>query len=386
MNESERPIRFIVSDKPESNPDWKRLLAADRIAVDTESDPYHRYFEKVCLIQISTWDEDFIYDPLEAGFAPALRDLLSDSARGQVLHGADYDVRALKQAFGLSFGNLFDTALAAQFLGMRNTGLKSLLEAELDIVIDKGEQRSDWGQRPLTEAQIAYARQDTRYLLPLAAALEEKLRGKGRYAWFQEECVLLRDRPPVEKTFDPESWRRIKGAADLKSRGRRALRAAFLWREEVAKAADKPPFRIARSDQLLRLARGIDREGPRILARLKRLEFLPKDIDRTALGHAVAEGLEGPDPGERRKPSPSGTPPRTAHSPASKARLAKLREGRTAWASDLDLDPGFLVSSAVLDQVARSAPETLDQLASVTGMTAWRVEAVGSKIMEALRL
>lgn len=122
-----------------------------------------------------------------------------------------------------------------------------------------------------------------------------------------------------------------------------------------------------------------------MLARLKRLEFLPKDIDRVALGHAVAEGLERPDPGERRKPSPSGTP-RTPHTPASKARLAKLRDGRAIWANDLDLDPGFLVSSALLDDVARAAPETLDQLASVTGMTAWRVEAVGAKIMEALRL
>ena len=385
MNETPRPVRFLIWGKAANEADWRRLEAADRLAIDTESDPFHRYFEKVCLIQISTDDADYLYDPLEVGLAEPLRALLSEPRRTLVLHGADYDVRTLKQSFSLTLGTLFDTALAAQFLGKSNTGLKSLLESELQIEIDKGEQRSDWGRRPLTDAQISYARQDTRYLLALAAHLQSELEDLGRLSWLTEECELLRHRMPVEKTFDPETWRKVKRASELSAAGRRALRAAYIWREEAAQEADKPPFRIARNDQLFRLARAIDSRGPRVLARLKQLEFLPKDIDRAALGHAIAEGLGGPDPGERRRPSPSGTP-RVPHSPESKERLARLRAARATWAEQLGLDPGFLVSSALLDQVARDAPESLNQLANVTGMTSWRIEAVGSKIMEALRL
>jgi len=385
MVEPQRSVRFLSWGKPEAEADWQRLVQATRIAVDTESDPFHRYFEKVCLIQISTESEDFIYDPLVHGLVEPLRRVLTDRERIVVLHGGDYDVRTLKQSFQLTLGRVFDTALAAQFLGMRNTGLKALLEAELDIVIDKGEQRSDWGQRPLTEAQVAYARQDTMYLLPLANRLNERLQEIGRKTWHEEECARLRERLPVEKIFDPESWRKVKGAQALGGRGRRVLQAAFVWREDAARAADKPPFRIARNDQLFRLAKAIDTQGPRVLARLKRLEFLPKGIDRTALGLAVATGLEGPDPGERRKPSPSGTP-RVPHSQVSKERLSRLRAGRTEWANKLGLDPGFLVSSALLDQVARIAPQSVDELAGVTGMTAWRIEAIGAQIMETLRL
>ncbi len=388
MNETTRPVRFLDPGKSEtdaSDGDWSRLADARRLAVDTEADAFHRYFEKVCLIQLSVEDADYLYDPLERGLVPSLRNILADEGRTLVLHGGDYDVRSLKQSFGLTLGTLFDTALAAQFLGMKNTGLKAVLEAELGVVIDKGEQRSDWAQRPLSDAQVAYAREDTMHLLPLATVLERRLGDVGRLHWHREECALLRQREPTEKAFDPEAWRKVKGASDLAAAGRRALRAAFVWREQAARDADKPPFRIARNDQLLRLSRAIDKRGPRILARLKALEFLPKDIDRAALGHAIADGLGGPDPGERRRPSPSGTP-RAAHSPASKERLARLRAERTTWARDLGMDPGFLVSSAVLDQVSRVSPASLDQLASVTGMTSWRIEAVGSRIMETLRL
>ncbi len=383
--ETARPVRFLFGGMPACEEDWQRVEAAPRLAVDTESDPFHRYFEKVCLIQISTVEVDFIYDPLEVGLIGRLRTVLADEQRCLVLHGADYDVRTLKQSFDLQLGSIFDTSVAAQFLGMRSTGLKSLLEAELGIAIDKGEQRSDWGQRPLTEAQLAYARQDTMHLLPLAHRLEARLREIDRFDWFREECELLRERPPVEKTFDSEGWRRLRGAAELGGRGRRVLRAGFIWRENAARTADKPPFRIIRNDQLIRLARAVDAQGPRTLGRLKRLDYLPKGIDRAALGHALADGLEGPDPGERRRPSPSGTP-RTPHSATSKERLAKLRAERENWARDLGLDAGFLVSSSLLDQVARAAPESLDQLANVTGMTSWRIAAVGSRIMETLRL
>ena len=165
-----RPFSFL---DPKDSEALDHIRAEPWLALDTESDPFHRYFERVCLIQLSTRTRDFVFDPLEfEGIPGVLADIVGDVARTVVLHGAESDVRALKQSFRLTVGTIFDTQLAARFLGKEKTGLKDLLDVELGVKIDKGEQRSNWGRRPLTESQIAYARQDTRHLLPLAERLE----------------------------------------------------------------------------------------------------------------------------------------------------------------------------------------------------------------------
>lgn len=372
----------------EEDETFERLAGHARLAVDTESDPFHRYFERVCLVQMSTPDgEDLFFDPLEAGgtLPAGIRRLLEGAGPELVLHGAESDVRAIKQSFGLTLGPLFDTQLAAQFLGRPKTGLKDLLELELGVVIDKGAQRSDWGARPLTDEQLAYARQDSAHLLALAERLEAELEAIGRRAWHREECALARTVEPTEKRFDPESWRKIKGSRDLKARGRRALAAAVAWRDEEARRRDLPAFRVVRSEALVRLARGLDKGGEKALSGLMNGRILPKSLDHMGLESAIRVGLEGGDPGKNRPPKPAAER-RAPKSAEAKARLEGLKKGRAQWAEALGMDPGFLLPASLLERVAREVPEGVAELSEIEGITEWRSHALGERILDALAL
>jgi ribonuclease D len=386
----ERPLRFLDAEAEEFNSFLDSLASEPRLALDLESDPYHRYFEKVCLLQISTPSADYFFDPLAFGMPEALHRLLSDSDRLLVLHGADYDVRALKKGFDLSLGRLFDTSIAAQILGLPEIGLKPLLEKELGIIIDKGEQRSDWSKRPLTASQLEYARQDSRHLLPLSERLREKLDAAGRTAWVEEECALLRRRSPIEKKFDPEEWKNVKGAKALGEIGRKVLRAAFVWREDVAQMQDVPPFRIMRNDVLLRLAQWLQRDR-RQVRRLDRIRFLP-ELDLDSLSRALETAISAEDPLSSEQAKHAADQPKAPKKgephldKEARARLDRLRSRRAEWSSLLKIDAGFLISGTVLRRVASTNPQNVNELAQIEGMTDWRIGALGSQILEALRL
>jgi ribonuclease D len=380
----ERPLRFLDAKAEDFTVLLDSLASEPKLALDLESDPYHRYYEKVCLLQISTPSADYFFDPLAVGMPDALHRLLSDSGRLIVLHGADYDVRALKKGFQLELGRLFDTSIAAQILGLEEIGLKALLEKELGILIDKGEQRSDWAKRPLSESQLDYARQDSRYLLPLAERLVEKLEAAGRLKWVEEECALLRRRSPIEKVFDPEDWKNVKGAKQLGPIGKKILKTAFLWREAKAQVEDVPPFRIMRNDVLLRLAQWIQRDR-RQVRRLDHLRFMPQRPDLAQLGEALAAELASDDPPEESIP----LAPRRDEAPLDKdgrSRLDRLRARRAEWSASLKIDAGFLISGSVLRRIASRNPKNANELAEIEGMTDWRIDALGGLILRALQL
>src|SRR3954469_16605168 len=146
------------------------LQAASWVSVDTEADSLHAYPEKVCLIQISTTEGDRLVDPLaEMDINPLLDSL---AGRELIFHAADYDLRLLRKHHDFTPSEIFDTMLASRLLGERQFGLGSLVEKYLGVKLDKGPQKADWAQRPLTARMEEYARNDTRHL----KTLEEKLR------------------------------------------------------------------------------------------------------------------------------------------------------------------------------------------------------------------
>ena len=143
-----------------------KLRAAKWLALDTEADSLHAYPEKVCLIQISTTDGDRLVDPLaKINLDPLLEAL---NAHELIMHGADYDLRLLRKHHEFTPSAIFDTMLAARLIGEVQFGLSSLVEKFLGVKLDKGSQKADWARRPLTEKMETYARNDTRYLQPLA--------------------------------------------------------------------------------------------------------------------------------------------------------------------------------------------------------------------------
>jgi ribonuclease D len=233
-----------------------RLAAALRaepiVAIDTESNSFHAYKERVCLIQISVSGQDWIVDPLATEVAP-LGEVLCDG-RETVLHGADYDVRCLKRDFGWALPNLFDTMVASRRLGVVGLGLSALVEARFGIRLSKAHQRSDWGRRPLSADQLAYAALDTHYLLRLREVLVAELEAKGLTAAAREDFRRIAAASPHERVFDPEGWRRLKGARALDERARRLLRALWIAREARAEALGRPPFKVLGEQAMLEIA------------------------------------------------------------------------------------------------------------------------------------
>jgi ribonuclease D len=231
-----------------------RALAGEpAIAVDTESNSFHVYRERVCLIQISTRAADYVVDPLATDPRP-LGPVLA-AARAVVLHGADYDVRCLKREYGFTVPGLFDTMAAARRLGRAGLGLSALVEQQFGVRLVKGFQRSDWGRRPLTPEQVGYAALDTHFLLPLYDVLASELAARGAAAAAGEEFARIAAVEPRPKVFDPDGWRRLKAVRELDAGARAVLRALWIAREERASALDRPPFKVMPESALLEVAR-----------------------------------------------------------------------------------------------------------------------------------
>lgn len=283
-----RLSRFVNTD--EGLAELLRCLSGETtIALDTESNSFHAYFERVCLIQISTRDRDYALDPFRVDPKP-LASLFADPRVEIVLHAADYDVRSLKRDFGFRFARLFDTMLAARLLGRPQVGLAALVREHFGMQLAKEYQRSDWGRRPLSADQIAYAYRDTRYLLALRDLLAAELAEHGRMA----EARAMFDKQaacePRPRRFDADGFWRIRGVRALDPASRAVVRALYLLREERARAANRPPFKVFGDDALLELARARPRTC-NDLARVKGLGALTVRRDGEVIVATIAEAL-----------------------------------------------------------------------------------------------
>jgi ribonuclease D len=237
----------------------RRLEGEPRVALDTESNSFHAYRERVCLLQISVPGEDFIVDPLAVDVRP-LGPVLGGE-RELVLHGADYDVRCLRREFGWDLGRIFDTMAAARRLGMKELGLAALVREQFGVRLSKEHQRADWARRPLGRDQLRYAALDTHFLLPLHAILDASLGERGAAAEARREFDRIAAARAHERVFDPEGWRKLRGARELDPAGKRTLRALWIAREERAAAVDRPPFKVIPESSMVELARGRPRDA-----------------------------------------------------------------------------------------------------------------------------
>ncbi|HUK66868.1 MAG TPA: ribonuclease D [Anaeromyxobacteraceae bacterium] len=269
----------------------RALIFEPLIALDTESNSLHVYRERVCLIQLSTRQGDFVLDPLRADprpLGPALA-----RAGTVVLHGADYDVRCLKREYGIQLPGLFDTMAAARRLGRPALGLKALVEHHFGVALSKDFQRSDWGRRPLSAEQVRYAALDTHFLLPLYELLKSELASRSLLEPAREEFSRIAGAEPRPKIFDPEGWRHIKGAMRLDVAGRAVLRALWAAREERAMALDRPPFKIMGEATMVEVAAKRPREERELL----RISGVSPVVLRR-MGDALLSALEAAARGE----------------------------------------------------------------------------------------
>jgi ribonuclease D len=284
VDRSRPPPPTLVADPSALAALVERLRAEPVVAVDTESNSFHVYRERICLLQISTRAADFIVDPIAVDAAP-LGAVLCDG-RETVFHGADYDVRCMKREYGWALPRLFDTMAAARRLGRSGLGLSALVEATFGVRLSKSNQRSDWGRRPLSREQIAYAALDTHFLLPLRDLLASELDAKGALDEAQGEFRRIAAAEPRERVFDREGWRRLKGSRELDPAGRQVLAALWVAREEQARASDRPPFKVIAEPTLVEIARRRPRGAPE----LERLPGVTPSVMRR-MGEAILAAI-----------------------------------------------------------------------------------------------
>lgn len=350
----------------------------DMLALDTEGASYHRFVDRIYLLQLSTREQSAILDPLPIGTPAGLGRLLESPEVEVVFHDADYDLRLLQQDYGWVTRNIFDTRIAAQLLGLKAFGLAALLERYFDVKLDKKHQRADWSMRPLTQDMLDYAAQDTLNLLALRDRLKDELVRAGRWHWAQEEFGLLEGTRWAAE--DPAmGFMRMKGARDLNRRELAVLRELVPWRDQIAQRSDKATFRVIGNEQLLAIAK----EQPTTKGELGRIKGVPRGvIDRNGddLLAAVARGMAVPDAELPRFPKA----PRWDRDPDFDARASALKTVRDAAAQRLELDPGVLGARDRLEAVARRNPATMDELREVKELRRWQVEVMGEDFLKAL--
>jgi ribonuclease D len=348
------------------------------IAVDTEGASFHRFIDRIYLLQITTRERSAIIDPLPIGMPKGLGEILQDPKVEVVFHDADYDLRLLHQDYGWHVNNIFDTRIAAQLLGIKAFGLAALLDQFFGVKLDKKHQRADWSLRPLPPGMLDYAAQDTKYLLDLRDELHSRLEKLGRLSWAEEEFARL-EGTKWEEDDASQSFLRIKGARDLTRRELALLRELVPWRDSVAKEVDRATFRVMGNEVLLEIAR----TAPKSVKELSTLKGMPRGIlDRgaAAILGAVQRGLEVAEEHLPRFPRA----PKWDREEDFDDRVSKLKAVRDAAAARLNLDPGVLCSREKLEAIARKKPSNTSDLADVPGLRKWQIAEMGKDFITAL--
>ncbi len=368
----------LYLDKPEA---VERFLTdisdVKELALDTEGASFHRFLDRIYLLQISTRDRGAIIDPLPIGSPAKLGALLESSSVEVVFHDADYDLRLLHQDYGWHVTNIFDTRIASQLLGIKSFGLAALLEQFFDVKLDKKHQRADWSMRPLTPDMLEYAAQDTRYLLQLKDHMTGELERRGRLHWAEEEFARLEGtRWEAEESM--EGFLRLKGARDLTRSELAVLREVANWRDTVAAQLDRATFRVMGNEVLLELSR----RAPRSVSELGAIKGMPRGMLERAgsdIVAAIRRGLEVPEAELPRFPRGQ----RWNKDRDFDDKVSRLKSVRDDAAKRLELDPGVLCSRERLESIARSNARSVEELAGVPDLRRWQIEAMGAGIISA---
>ncbi len=231
-----------------------RLARADRIGIDTEFVSEDTFRPELCLIQVATESELAVIDPYRCGDLNAFWNMLADGDHVTIVHAAREELNFALNSCHRPPANLFDTQLAAGFCSPEYpSSYGSVVTRFVNARPAKGEQRTDWRRRPLTDEQIDYALEDVRYLLPLYDSLQKKLKKFNRLDWLAEE--MERWLAEVQDSRDCPRWRRVSGVGNLSPRNLAIVRELWMWRRAEAERKDLPPRRVLRDDLIVELAK-----------------------------------------------------------------------------------------------------------------------------------
>jgi ribonuclease D len=345
-----------------------------RLAIDTESNSLYVYKEEVCLIQISTPTNDYLIDPFKVRDLSPLRGLFASAKQEKIFHAAEYDIICLKRDFHFEFNRIFDTMIAARILAEPQIGLGSLLNSKFNLEIDKHYQRADWGVRPLPEPMLDYARLDTHYLFQLRDQLADDLLAKDLMALAEEDFHLVCKvkAHPVEHN-NKGCWK-VAGSNHIDSRQAAILQELCKYREDRARSANLPPFKVLSNQLLFEVSKAI----PHTLEELKLVPGISeKNINRHGEGllQAVQKGESVPPLIRQHQPRPDEQ---------FLQRFEALKDLRKLKAKEMKVESDVFLPKETMEKIALRAPSTLKDLEVVMSETPVRFIKFGEQILEAI--
>ena len=347
-----------------------QLRAAGRFALDTEFVGERTYLPRLCFVQVATEEFVGLVDTLAFADLEPLWELIADPSISKVLHAAREDLRLAYYGSGKRLPlNIFDTQIAGGFIGLPAFPLSyaRLAEALMGVKLSKAETRSEWDRRPLTPAQLEYARDDVRYLLPITDKLHGMLGKLGRAAWMSEEMGRFSDARTYE-TAPEDAYLRLRTGRGFTARPTALLRAVAAWREGEAAARDVPARSLLRDEVLIELAQ----RPPRRLTEFRRLRGFP-ETEEVSFGSPLLDALNAARalPDDKLPPPLSGTGPE--ETPRERALGDVLYGLGEALCLDRHLAPELALTKADALAVARGASGS-------PLLSGWRRSAVGGEL------
>jgi ribonuclease D len=349
------------------------LSAQPRLAVDTESNSLHAYREQVCLVQFTTPTKDYVVDPLVLHDLSALGPIFSNPKIEKIFHAAEYDLICLRRDFGFQFANLFDTMHAARVLGYQFVGLDNLLAEKFQFEMDKRHQKADWAMRPLTPAQLDYARLDTHFLFDLRDVMESELKEKDRLTIALEDFARACKVDLPKERVNGTSWRRFSTRKDVSPRELTVLSELCVSRDRIAERMNRPVFKVISDTLLLDIARNLPE----------------KDVDLGGLGLSLKQiRLWG---GEILEAVKRGTvAPLVEREQAKRPndrtlkRLERLQNWRKKVAQELKVESDIVLPKTYLNSLAENPPKSLQELESIMRDSPTRFGKYGEQIYRLL--
>ncbi len=328
------------------------------VALDTEGDSLHCYFEKLCLIQISVAGYNLLIDSLRPLDFSTFNDLLKN--RKLVFHGCDYDLRMLRRGINFVATEVVDTYIAAKLAGAKEVGLAFLVKEFFGIDLPKSSQKANWARRPLSPKMMEYAVNDTAYLLELAVCLIEDLKRKGRNEWFEESCLRAVTAAAEDREKDLDKIWKVPGSAGLGGKSLAVLKSVWRWRESEAQKSDRPAFQIMPNQELIEVAKLAGQNKVSIPAtvqgsRRKRLQEVLEyaiRLPESELPEAVRKAKARPTAGQEQL-------------------FEELRKRRDRVAHEYGLDPGIVAPRQALERISRE-PGTVDM-----ALMSWQKQLLG---------
>jgi ribonuclease D len=362
----------LITDPEDFRAVAAEMRRADTVGFDTEFVGERTYFPRLCLVQLSTGTETVAVDPFAVGDLSALDELLFDPSVLKVVHAGSQDLKIVYQRTGKVPGPVFDTQIAAALLGMpAQAAFASVVRELLGVDVKKGHSYSDWGARPLSASQLAYALDDVRFLPALYDRMTARLRREGRLGWIEPEIAALSS-PASYESIPEEEYRRVKGWTSLDRRRMAVLRALIAWREREARRRDVPRRRVLADESALAIARSrpTDEEA---LRRVRGLEWRVGSEASSAVLAAVRQAMELPD--DRLPEAPAARPRGNGERASVVALLGVLVRTRSRVHG---VAPELLTNAEELERLAAG------ERAGIAALTGWRLDLVGRELLALL--